>query len=92
MSNCIVCGKTLPAWFSGDLCSAKCRKKKSRDKLMAGQRAHKISFEIDAITTSMKRSEIDKPDAEKIFFTIWESLSKMHEHIKTLPDLEEEAQ
>lgn len=91
MSNCIVCNKQLPAWFKGDICSAKCRKKKSRDKLMAGQRAHKISFEIDAITSSMKRSEIEKDDAEKIFYTIWGSLSKMHDHIKGLPEPEEEA-
>lgn len=90
MSDCIVCGKTLPVWFSGDICSAKCRKKKSRDKLMASNRAHKISFEIDAIVTTMRRSEIDKADAEKIFYTIWESLSKMHEHIKKLPDPEEQ--
>lgn len=85
MMNCEMCGKRLPVTFAGDLCSAKCRKKKSRDKLQAGPRSHKIAFEIDAITRSINQGVFDRDQARELLYTI---NGRIHEMWKAVEALE----
>lgn len=87
--GCIICGKEMPAWFEGDMCSAKCRKKKSRDKLMASQRSHKIAFEIDAIARTIRLSKIDKSEAREMLYTIWDRVSELNKQISEMPETSE---
>jgi hypothetical protein len=61
--KCTVCGKRLGAWFRGDICSAKCRQKKSRDKKQAGARAWRIGADIEKLFASYKSGAIDIDDA-----------------------------
>lgn len=87
MLNCAICGKRLPVWFKGECCpgnSSKCRKKKSRDRLMAPQRAHKVAFEIDALVRTIRITDMGAADARTILNTIWRSLDGMIDQVREL--------
>lgn len=63
MDGCKVCGGPLPAWFRGDICSAKCRQKKSRDRRDAGKRAALAARQIESLANAYKAGGIDQHDA-----------------------------
>lgn len=86
MNDCIICHKPLPVWFKGDICSGKCRQKKSRDKLEAPSKAHKISFEIDAIARVIRLNNMSKSDAQELLWTINRSVHALWDQIEALPD------
>lgn len=83
-NDCIICHKPLPSYFEGDMCSAKCRKKKSRDRQMAPQRAHAIAFEIDAIGRTIRLNKLDAKEAETLLYIIWESTSNLIKQVRAI--------
>lgn len=91
MLNCVMCNKRLEVWFEGECCSDKCRKKKSRDKLQASPRAHKISFEIEALCKTMRVTNMSHDDARELMHVIWRSLDKMIIQVQALENKEEGA-
>lgn len=84
MQNCVMCNKRLETWFEGECCSPRCRKKKSRDKLMASPRSHKIAFEIDAIGRTIRLQNMNKEEAEELMYTIWRSMSKLIDQVRAI--------
>ena len=87
MSNdCIVCHKPLDAWFRGDICSNKCRKKKSRDRLELPIKAQKIGFEIDALARTIRLNKIPKQEAREMLHVIWRQLDGLIGLVDKMPD------
>lgn len=88
MLNCVICNKRLEVWFEGECCSDKCRKKKSRDKLMASPRANKIAFEIDAIGKTIRVTNMNAEEARNLLHTMWRSLDKLITQVRELEEKE----
>jgi len=89
MLNCTVCNKRLPAYFKGDMCSARCRQKKSRDKRMAVQRAYAMGFQIDAWNKMLSEKTIDTTTGRELLDAVWERLSDFYQAIKAAEELEQ---
>lgn len=86
MNECIICHKPLEPWFKGDLCSPKCRKKKSRDRLEMSSKAHKIGFEIDALARTMRLNKMPKEDAREMLHVIWRQLDGLIKLVDEMPE------
>lgn len=82
--KCSVCGKQLEPWFYGEICSPKCRKKKSRDRLEAPKRASTIAWDIDKITVSISKGYFTKEEAESMLYEINARLWAMRDAINQI--------
>lgn len=82
MLNCTVCNKRLPVYFRGDICSPKCRQKKSRDKRMAHSRAYAMGFQIDQWGKMLSDGTIDHEEARELLDAVWDRLSNFYDQIK----------
>jgi len=91
MLNCQVCNKRLPAYFKGDLCSARCRQKKSRDKRMSQQRAYAMGFQVDAWNKMLSERTIDASEARELLNAVWDRLSDFYQAIKAAEEREANA-
>lgn len=79
MSNCSVCGKPLPAWFRGEMCSGKCRQKKSRDKKSASRRAAQCGKDIDTLIRAFEIGAFGIDDALHYHNQITTKMRRFHE-------------
>lgn len=83
MLNCTVCNKRLPAYFKGDICSARCRQKKSRDKRAAQSRAYAMGFQVDQWGKMLSEGTITPSEARSLLDAVWDRLSDFYDQIKT---------
>ncbi len=83
MLNCTVCNKRLPAYFKGDICSARCRQKKSRDKRAAQSRAYAMGFQVDQWGKMLSEGTITPKEARSLLDAVWDRLSDFYDQIKT---------
>lgn len=81
MLNCTVCNKRLPVYFKGDICSARCRQKKSRDKRAAQSRAYAMGFQVDQWGKMLSDGTITASEARSLLHAVWDRMSDFHSQI-----------
>lgn len=87
MLNCTVCNKRIPAYSKADMCSARCRQKKSRDKRMAVQRAYSMGFQVDAWNKMLSEKTITTTEARELLDAVWDRLSDFYQAIKAAEEV-----